>query len=644
MPAVTVNVSPSSVSVPSGGTEQFTATVTNTTNTGVTWSTSAGSITTTGLLSLAGVSEGTNLTVTATSVADTTKYASASVNVTQRVITISFVALDPNGLLSPDFIPSGAVGGVSAYPIQVATSGAEASDILTITDFSGSGTVAINATNITLGYVGTGVVFCSPGITCTSPTGLVTAYDPHFVKIQVASADGTIQSNVLWKPLITDQPTLAIGSNATTAYFAPGFPFPVQEYLLSSGAGNGTTLEDDDYAIAVDNQTGDVLTEVSGAEIQNSASNSTLSSSNTLLAIAALNSHGYVTEPNAGIIGQINNLSQMAISSTVAAGSFPWAIDAATVNGEDFVAVYSEQDTTIRIFDSTLTPISSLALTGVTEGNTILAQGNGAGGWPLRFFQSGTVALLSSFDKLLFTATLDSTQTLHLVKQATLTGNPIGIAKDETHQKVVVWYADTTTGMTTMQSFDLATLTGTNIASASTLPLGFLASDVVVSSDSSRNWRIMPSRSLASEARFLSASTASSALRVFHRQLRNLAGGLGDLARRRGLLGGRGGDQVNLLLHLLEDSMIASRLCGLGRLLHAGFHAARLSCITCRVSRVSSWMLRMVPAISSVALLVRSASRRTSPATTANPRPCSPARAASMAAFRASRLVCSLIS
>src|SRR5438270_54736 len=36
-----------------------------------------------------------------------------------------------------------------------------------------------------------------------------------------------------------------------------------------------------------------------------------------------------------------------------------------------------------------------------------------------------------------------------------------------------------------------------------------------------------------------------------------------------------------------------------------------------------------------------SASLRTSSATTANPRPCSPARAASMAAFRASRLVCS---
>jgi hypothetical protein len=40
--------------------------------------------------------------------------------------------------------------------------------------------------------------------------------------------------------------------------------------------------------------------------------------------------------------------------------------------------------------------------------------------------------------------------------------------------------------MTTMQAFDLATLTGTNIASASTLPLGFLASDVVVSSDGTK--------------------------------------------------------------------------------------------------------------------------------------------------------------
>jgi hypothetical protein len=43
--------------------------------------------------------------------------------------------------------------------------------------------------------------------------------------------------------------------------------------------------------------------------------------------------------------------------------------------------------------------------------------------------------------------------------------------------------------------------------------------------------------------------------------------------------------------------------------------------------------------ISLAAMRLRSASFRTSEATTAKPRPCSPARAASMAAFRASMLV-----
>ncbi len=48
--------------------------------------------------------------------------------------------------------------------------------------------------------------------------------------------------------------------------------------------------------------------------------------------------------------------------------------------------------------------------------------------------------------------------------------------------------------------------------------------------------------------------------------------------------------------------------------------------------------------ISSAAIWLRSASLRTSEATTAKPLPCSPARAASMAAFSASRSVCRAIS
>src|SRR5204862_1012720 len=78
-PPVTVSISPTSASLQSGGTQQFSATVTGSTNTAVTWSASGGTISSTGLYTAPTIAG--NYSVTATSAADSTKSASASVSV-----------------------------------------------------------------------------------------------------------------------------------------------------------------------------------------------------------------------------------------------------------------------------------------------------------------------------------------------------------------------------------------------------------------------------------------------------------------------------------------------------------------------------------------------------------------------------------
>jgi len=79
--SVQVAVSPTSVSLFSQGKQQFTATVSGSANTAVTWSATAGSVDANGLYTAPKVNSQTNATVTATSNADSTKSASAAVTV-----------------------------------------------------------------------------------------------------------------------------------------------------------------------------------------------------------------------------------------------------------------------------------------------------------------------------------------------------------------------------------------------------------------------------------------------------------------------------------------------------------------------------------------------------------------------------------
>ncbi len=83
---ISITIAPQRATLGSDGTLQFSTLVSGTAQTEVTWSSSAGAISTSGLLTAPTVSSATTLTVTATSVADGGKTASASVNVAAQVL------------------------------------------------------------------------------------------------------------------------------------------------------------------------------------------------------------------------------------------------------------------------------------------------------------------------------------------------------------------------------------------------------------------------------------------------------------------------------------------------------------------------------------------------------------------------------
>lgn len=89
-PVIAVSVSPTTAQVAGSATEQFTATVTNTTNTAVTWSvTGGGSINVAGLYTApASVPTQAAVTVTATSQADSTKTATAAITLEADSVSV----------------------------------------------------------------------------------------------------------------------------------------------------------------------------------------------------------------------------------------------------------------------------------------------------------------------------------------------------------------------------------------------------------------------------------------------------------------------------------------------------------------------------------------------------------------------------
>src|SRR5580700_1404562 len=145
-PPVAVSVSPATATLYGGQTQQFTATVTNTSNTAVTWTISpagTGTISSSGLYTApATISTQQTVTVTATSQANTAVSASSKVTLMPKASqTISFTVASP-----------------VTYPVSPITLSATASSGLPVTFSVVSGPGTISGSTLTITGVGTVVV------------------------------------------------------------------------------------------------------------------------------------------------------------------------------------------------------------------------------------------------------------------------------------------------------------------------------------------------------------------------------------------------------------------------------------------------------------------------------------------------------
>jgi peptidoglycan/xylan/chitin deacetylase (PgdA/CDA1 family) len=95
---ITVSISPAKTTLNSGTTKQFTATVSGTSNSGVTWSATLGTVTSSGLYAAPIVTVTNTAYVTATSVADATKKTTATVTVNPSPATLTQIALSPSSV------------------------------------------------------------------------------------------------------------------------------------------------------------------------------------------------------------------------------------------------------------------------------------------------------------------------------------------------------------------------------------------------------------------------------------------------------------------------------------------------------------------------------------------------------------------
>ncbi|NQD36573.1 hypothetical protein HPT27_06020 [Permianibacter sp. IMCC34836] len=183
---IVVTVNPGTAALSVGSSQQFSATVTGSNNSAVSWTATAGSISSNGMFT-APAQPGT-VTITATSVADASRHGSATVTVTSTTPIIT----------------------VTVAPAALALSGG-ATQQFTAT-VSGTGNTAVNWT-VTAGTITSNGLFTAPGQTGTVIVTATSVADPQ------RSGSATVTVNGAAAPQILAQPAAVSVLAGQTASF-----------------------------------------------------------------------------------------------------------------------------------------------------------------------------------------------------------------------------------------------------------------------------------------------------------------------------------------------------------------------------------------------------------------------------------------
>jgi hypothetical protein len=196
---VSISVSPYTANIQTGGQQQFTASVSGTSNTGVAWKATGGTVTTTGLYT-APFTAGT-YTVTATSSADSTKSASATVTVSQPAqVSISVSPYTANIQTGGQQQFTASVFGTSNTGVGWKATGGTVTPTGLYTAPSTAGTYTVTATS-----AADSTKSASATVTVSQPTQVSISVSPGTASLQgggqqqfTAMISGTSNTAVTW--------------------------------------------------------------------------------------------------------------------------------------------------------------------------------------------------------------------------------------------------------------------------------------------------------------------------------------------------------------------------------------------------------------------------------------------------------------